>query len=616
MTPGIPSIQLATLEAALRAEGILSESHEFFLDYAACIGPYLYNLISGGRGFIEEWIFAQHYFGPEMGDDLTAFRDHRPRLGLKTVEQEERVMDALIPVTYDFLNSMLEKTDWSQYDVLGFSLTISQTAASMALARLVKQKYPDISIVFGGASCAGPMGPALMRICPYVDVVVGVEGEPVLPELIRRIRAHQAVDGLAGISYRGPHGEVVTHPGGPLYQDRGKRPNLRFDAYFERLDTLGLRDKVDVWLPFESSRGCWYGEKNQCTFCGLHEIMKYRHWTWESVLAELEDWAERYGIQKFFSVDLIMPRDYINTFLPEIIRRGYQWSIFYEIKANMKRAELEVLAEAGVRSIQPGLESLDGEVLKLMHKGVTPLQNIQLLKWSAELGLRVAWNVIAGIPGEHAENYDTMAERMRSLFHMTPPSGASQFELHRFSPYFEQPEAFGIQPTGAHPLYKYIFPVAPQDLNDLVYRYGYTLRQPLPDTSYIDPVREVIAEWKAARKRGAELTLHMLPDGSAEILDTRTLPETRYRLSCSEALLYLRLDPIVSDQKIVAAFHEAHPAEAEEIDKYEGIAALIDTWEQLELVLRDNGRVLALALDASRMPAEPHQIPRLHLPGS
>ena len=32
MTPGMPSIQLATLEAALRAEDIKSESHEFFLD--------------------------------------------------------------------------------------------------------------------------------------------------------------------------------------------------------------------------------------------------------------------------------------------------------------------------------------------------------------------------------------------------------------------------------------------------------------------------------------------------------------------------------------------------------------------------------------------------------
>jgi ribosomal peptide maturation radical SAM protein 1 len=612
----MPSIQLATLEAALRAEDIKSESHEFFLDYAACIGPYLYNLISGGRGFVEEWIFAQHYFGPEIGEDLRAFRDHRPRLGMKSIEQEESVLDALVPVTYDFLNRLAEETDWSQYDVVGFSLTISQTAASMALARLLKQRYPDITIVFGGASCAGPMGPAVLRICPYVDVVVRVEGEPVLPELIRRIQSHQALDDLAGISYRESSGEIVTHPGGPLYQERGNRPHLRFDAYFERLDALGLREKVDVWLPFESSRGCWYGEKNQCTFCGLHEIMQYRRWTWEAVLDELEAWSKRYGIQKFFSVDLIMPRDYINTFLPEITRRGHQWSLFYEIKANMKRTELEVLAEAGVRSIQPGLESLDGKVLKLMHKGVTPLQNVQLLKWSAELGLSVAWNVIAGIPGEQPEDYDTMAKRMRWLFHMTPPSGASQFELHRFSPYFEQPDVFGIQPLGAHPLYKYIFPVATQDLNDLVYRYDYTLQQPLPDSSYIQPVRDVIAEWKVARKRAAELTLQMLPDGSAEILDTRTLPEKRYRLSCSEALLYLFLDPVASDTKVVASFHETHPAEAEEIDKHEGISALMDAWETLGLVLRDHGRVLALALNASRMAAGPRQLPNLQLPGS
>jgi hypothetical protein len=108
----------------------------------------------------------------------------------------------------------------------------------------------------------------------------------------------------------------------------------------------------------------------------------------------------------------------------------------------------------------------------------------------------------------------------------------------------------------------------------------------------------------------------MLPDGSAEILDTRTLPEKRYRLSCSEALLYLFLDPIASDTKVVASFHEAHPAEAEEIDKHEGISALMDAWETLGLVLRDHGRVLALALNASRMAAGPRQLPNLQLPGS
>jgi ribosomal peptide maturation radical SAM protein 1 len=616
MAYNMPSIQLATLEAALRAEGIASESHEFFLDYAACIGLNLYHTLSAGRGFIEEWIFAQHYFGPETGNDLAEFRAHRPRFGMKSAEMEDRVLDALIPITTDFLNRIAEQTDWSRYDLVGFSLTISQTAASLALARLIKRRYPEITIVCGGAACAGPMGPALLRICPYVDVVVGVEGEPVVPELVRRIRSRRTLDDLAGVSYRTASGGVIHNPGGPLYTRKEDQPHLRFDAYFKRLDALGLHDKVAVWLPFESSRGCWYGEKNQCTFCGLHEIMQYRRWTWDAVLAELEEWSGRYGVRKFFSVDLIMPRDYLQTFLPEITRRGHDWVMFYEVKANMKRSELEVLAAAGVRWIQPGLESLDGEVLKLMRKGVTPLQNIQLLKWCAELEIQVTWNIITGIPGESPAAYASMAERMQWLFHLMPPSGASRFALHRFSPYFEQPEAFGIQPLGAHPLYKYIFPVAPQDLDDLVYQYDYKLQQPSSDFIHERMVREAIEAWKAAHARGASLTLHILEDGAAEITDTRTLPAKTYYLNPSEALLYLFLDQATAEKGLSTAFREAHPVAAEELEQDRGSMALLEVWEKCGLVLRDSGRVLAIAVNASRMATAQHRFSNLRVPVS
>src|SRR5690606_20604595 len=140
--------------------------------------------------------------------------------------------------------------------------------SSMALARRLKLAYPHLRIVFGGTACAGPAGDALLRICPYVDVVVRVEGEDVFPDLVERLRTGRPIDDLHGISYRAD-GTVRGTPTGPLYQSRAARPHLRYDAYFRRLADLGLTDEVEVWLPFESSRGCWWGEKSHCTFCGL-----------------------------------------------------------------------------------------------------------------------------------------------------------------------------------------------------------------------------------------------------------------------------------------------------------------------------------------------------------
>jgi ribosomal peptide maturation radical SAM protein 1 len=597
MSAGIPSIQLATLAASLDSDGIASELHELFLDYAACVGLGLYKAVSNAGGFVEEWLFAKHYFGAEIGNPLSEFRAHRPQIGLGRPPVEDVLLDALVSTTGKFLDDVAAREIWSRYDIVGFSLTISQTASSMALARSLKTRHPELKIIFGGAACAGAMGPAILRICPYVDAIVGGDGEPVVAALVHKLRRGESLDGIAGITWRPSPGEIVTNPDGRLLETRRPRPPLSFDGYFARLARLGLRDQVDVWLPFESSRGCWYGEKNQCTFCGLHEIMSYRSWTWESVLGELEAWEQRYGVRQFFSVDLIMPREYLSTFLPEVVRRGHEWSMFYAIKANMKRAEIETLAAGGVRWIQPGIESLDAATLKLMHKGVTPLQNIQLLKWCEELGIRVTWNIIIGIPGEPDSAYAEMAELSKALCHLPPPSGVAPFELHRFSPLFEHPDEFAIEWQGAYPLYQYIFPVPKRDLDDLVYRHDY--RHLDPSHVPADPARlhEAVAAWYDARDRGASLTFAMRPDQTAEITDRRSPQSTSHTLSRGEAQLYQCMDAAISERTLVASFAVRFPAAMADCAAHGGIEPLLERWIRAGLVVKGDGKLLALAVN-------------------
>ena len=48
-------------------------------------------------------------------------------------------------------------------------------------------------------------------------------------------------------------------------------------------------------------------------------------------------------------------------------------------------------------------------VLKQMKKGVSGLQNIQLLKWCKEMGIHPIWNFLIGFPQESADDYFQMA---------------------------------------------------------------------------------------------------------------------------------------------------------------------------------------------------------------
>ena len=69
-----------------------------------------------------------------------------------------------------------------------------------------------------------------------------------------------------------------------------------------------------------------------------------------------------------------------------------------EVKANLKREQVRQLYESGFTSIQPGVESFSASVLRLMRKGLSPLQNIALLRWCDEYFVEPYWNVLAGLP--------------------------------------------------------------------------------------------------------------------------------------------------------------------------------------------------------------------------
>ena len=79
-----------------------------------------------------------------------------------------------------------------------------------------------------------------------------------------------------------------------------------------------------------------------------------------------------------------------------------------------------------------------------MGKGVTALQNIQLLKWCKELGITVSWNIIWGFPGEPAGEYARMAALVPHLTHLEPPEYAGPISLERFSPNYDFADRLGF----------------------------------------------------------------------------------------------------------------------------------------------------------------------------
>jgi hypothetical protein len=105
-----------------------------------------------------------------------------------------------------------------------------------------------------------------------------------------------------------------------------------------------------------------------------------------------------------------------------------------------------------------------------MRKGVTGLQNLRLLKWAAELGVDVSWNLLYGFPGEDPAEYARMAELVPRITHLQPPfSGCRRVRIDRFSPLFFDRERFGLNKLRPFPAYEAVFGLPPDRLAKLAY---------------------------------------------------------------------------------------------------------------------------------------------------
>ncbi|WP_030439904.1 RiPP maturation radical SAM C-methyltransferase [Actinoplanes subtropicus] len=494
-----PSLQLGLLKVAVEKAGFAVRTMHASLDFASLVGMSAYRMLAAHRGRqFGDWLFSVAAFGrgaPDPAGSIVAdFGSEVPPLDL--LELRDRVVPS-------FLDSLAGDPAWRAAQFVGFTTTFQQNVASFALARRLKERYPGIVTVFGGANFDGVMGAEYHRALSCVDHFVSGPGEAALPLLLGA-----------------PPSDISGIPD--------------FDEYFERAERLGLLDRESVLLPYESSRGCWWGEKHHCTFCGLNgETMRYRSKPPEQVLAELDTLARRYRTFRFEAVDNILDPRYLTTVMPALTSAGYD--LFYEVKANLSRADLRLLARAGVRRLQPGLESLSSRVLRLMRKGVRAAQNVCLLKWARYYDIDIAWNLLWGFPGETADDYSAQAAAIPSLAHLQPPGSADRIWLERFSPLFA--EAVSPEPE---PSYRYVYPSS-VDLSRAAYFFEWP--SPLDDAVYTG-VRSAVGLWNSnwASLERPTLTYRAIP-GLLQIQDRRpAFPRGTYTFPDPVAAIYLACD--------------------------------------------------------------------------
>jgi magnesium-protoporphyrin IX monomethyl ester (oxidative) cyclase len=136
--------------------------------------------------------------------------------------------------------------------------------------------------MIGGANCEGVMGEATHREFAWVDFVMSGEVDDFIGTFCARVLREGASltdlpEGVFGRGRRSRVGQLgLTAPRAVVRSlDQTGVPD--YDDYFDALSTASAGAHVKPALLFESSRGCWWGMKHHCTFCGLNgEGMSFR----------------------------------------------------------------------------------------------------------------------------------------------------------------------------------------------------------------------------------------------------------------------------------------------------------------------------------------------------
>jgi ribosomal peptide maturation radical SAM protein 1 len=506
-----------------------------------------------------------------------------------------------------------------------------QTQPSLAIARALKQRQPETRIMFGGSNAFSEMGRSLIENFNCIDLVAHGEADLIIEPAVRALRGEPgfSLDALRGISFR-RGGAVVDQSSGAADVVMDDIPLPDYDDYFRTVRMIERQSAQTLdlpqYLPVETARGCWWGEKSHCTFCGLNaDRMRFRSKSPENAIAQFRELYQRYRVSNFFAVDNIIDHRYYDTVLRALAEQEQRFFIHYEIKANLKREQVQLLASSGVRKVQPGIESLSTPVLKIMRKGISASQNIQTLKWLTEFGLQTTWFLLYGFPGEELDHYKEIARLIPRLMHLTPPMELAPVYIERFSPYQTNPRAFGIQIEGPTQWYEMAFPNVPgEQLKRLAYRFDFA--EPTRDAAinhFVERnLRALTSEWQARyQKYGCTLSMVHGPRDTVIICGPLQRPERLVRTGPLVSAILRQCESLCLERDILSRLDDSDEREVEDgaaalpVGAYQDFlkasshlvvtpvqpdTSLHELLERLDaggLLLRENGKLLSLPVN-------------------
>lgn len=324
--------------------------------------------------------------------------------------------------------------------VVAMPTFIDSYPVNLRVLQRVRELNPDVITLIGGALVSSLPERLILGLQP--DYTILGEGEATLLEVLDHIEAGGTTTGALHIAGLGLllDGTVRLTP---------KRPQLM------DLDVLPIPDlflfpsvqqnPVIPELGLTTSRGC-YG---RCSFCFLN-MHKLSYKSPERFEQEVADLVAKHQTRYFYVNDLTFTSDLARTYrICDVLSK---YKITWTCSTRVERVQPELLRymhQSGCRDIWYGVESVDQTVLDLADKQ-TKVEEIEYaVAETVKAGIKVAANLIVGLPGESEESLRKMMDFCRksevipiSIKYLTPFPGTKIYDMAVERGYITDPIAY------------------------------------------------------------------------------------------------------------------------------------------------------------------------------
>ncbi len=307
-------------------------------------------------------------------------------------------------------------------EVIGITSTTPEVDSAIALARTIRNHYPDKKILMGGVH------PTVFHdrlvagnVC---DMVIRGEAE----KAILRLAEQQPMKDIPNLTWKAEDGKVVVNPEADEFV---QLDDLPMPAY-HKLPMGKYRSAIGAAIRHPSigmitSRGC----PGKCTFCysGMFG-RKTRFLSADNVYQQILFLKSSYGIREIsfyddtFTANQKRVEQFCNLLLSK--RLDVSWSCFARVDT-VKPEILKLMKKAGCHQIMYGFETTDENVLKAVNKRVKTSQYADVVAWTRNANIDIRGAFMLGSPEETEDSMRATIEYSKkigiqyAIFNITTP---------------------------------------------------------------------------------------------------------------------------------------------------------------------------------------------------